>query len=91
MGMRRPHIQIDPGDVPPALAARRMGLSEADFLIALPELLKRGFPEPDETTGNFDLTAIDEWRRQRHHRSPFFACDAESYVPHRLTALFRHG
>jgi hypothetical protein len=68
-----------------------MGLSEADFLIALPELQARGFPEPDQTTGNFDLTAIDEWRRARHSKSAFRAADATSVVPLRLKALFDNG
>ena len=33
---------------------------------ALPGLLARGFPAADATTGNYDLDAIDLWRRQRH-------------------------
>src|SRR6266446_4150642 len=47
-------------------AARRMGLSLDAFREALPELVSRGFPQADETTGNFDLDAIDAWRRARH-------------------------
>jgi hypothetical protein len=43
-----------------------MGLSEAAFREALPALHARGFPEPDSTTGNFDLDAIDAWRQGRH-------------------------
>ncbi len=54
------------GDVPPVSAARRMGLSLDAFREALPELVSRGFPQADETTGNFDLDAIDAWRRARH-------------------------
>ena len=54
------------GDVPPVTAARRMGLSLDAFREALPELVSRGFPQADETTGNFDLDAIDAWRRARH-------------------------
>lgn len=64
--MTRQRIQIDPGDVPAAYAARRLGISESAFRFALPDLQARGFPEADPTTGNFDLQAIDEWRRQRH-------------------------
>lgn len=64
--MSRPRFHIEPGDVPAEVAARRLGLSEAQFREALPLLTKRGFPKPDETTGNFDLTAIDEWRKRRH-------------------------
>jgi len=54
------------GDVPPTTAARRMGLSLDAFRDALPELVARGFPRADETTGNFDLDAIDAWRRNRN-------------------------
>ena len=54
------------GDIPPVTAARRMGLSLDAFREALPELVSRGFPQADETTGNFDLDAIDAWRRARH-------------------------
>jgi hypothetical protein len=54
------------GDVPPIAAARRMGLSLDAFGDALPELVARGFPQADETTGNFDLDAIDVWRRTRN-------------------------
>jgi hypothetical protein len=54
------------GDVPPVTAARRMGLSLDAFRDALPELVARGFPQADETTGNFDLDAIDTWRRTRN-------------------------
>jgi hypothetical protein len=39
--------------VPPITAARRMGLSLDAFRDALPELVARGFPRADETTGNF--------------------------------------
>jgi len=52
--------------VPPVTAARRMGLSLNAFRDALPELVARGFPQADETTGNFDLDAIDTWRRTRN-------------------------
>lgn len=91
--MRRPRFSIDPGDVSPAHAARRMGLAEADFEAALPELFARGFPSPDPTTGNFDLTAIDEWRRSRHRSQAQGppANDADEVVLDRIEALFGHG
>jgi hypothetical protein len=54
------------GDVPPLTAARRLGLSLDAFREALPSLLARGFPPPDPTTGNFDLDAVEKWRRKRH-------------------------
>ena len=59
-------FHVDPRDVPPAVAARRLGLTETAFRERLPELQKRGFPKADETTGHYDLDAIDEWRRRRH-------------------------
>lgn len=61
------------GDVPRDVAARRIALSPAEFDKALPALLARGFPPPDPTTGNFDLDAIDRWRRSRHPH--LFPCD----------------
>ncbi|MCC6172028.1 MAG: hypothetical protein IT481_08360 [Gammaproteobacteria bacterium] len=54
------------GDVPPAVAARRLGLALEQFLEALPKLVERGFPRADESTGNYDLDAIDQWRRNRY-------------------------
>ena len=38
-------FHIDPRDVPADAAARRMGLTEADFRCRLPELEARGFPK----------------------------------------------
>jgi hypothetical protein len=54
------------GDCPPAAAARRIWLSLQEFEAKLPELLARGFPAADPTTGNYDLEAIDAWRRSRN-------------------------
>lgn len=54
------------GDCPPAAAARRIWLSVQEFEAKLPELLARGFPRADPTTGNYDLDAIDAWRRSRY-------------------------
>lgn len=61
--------RVDPGDVPPVKAARRLHLTLAEFTAKLPELYERGFPHPDPTTGMFDLEQIDQWRRDRH-KSP---------------------
>jgi hypothetical protein len=57
---------VTPRDAPAAVAARVLGLTEAQFAEKLPQLLARGFPKPDETTGLYDLDAIGEWRRRRH-------------------------
>jgi hypothetical protein len=59
-------FRVDPRDVPPAIAARRLGLEPAQFAAALPALLARGFPAADPTTGNFDLDAINRWCDARH-------------------------
>lgn len=59
-------IRLDPGDISPDAAARRMGLTRAEFDSVLPRLLSRGFPLADRDTGMFDLDAIDAWRRRRH-------------------------
>ncbi len=68
MTPRPPEIRhrVDPGDVPPEKAARRLHLSIEKFTEVLPKLLARGFPEADPDTGMYDLDAIDLWRRSRH-------------------------
>ena len=88
-------FHVDPGDVPPAVAARRMGLSEAQFRESLPLLLERKFPPPDPTTGNFDLDAINEWRRRRFPELFLTATeqarDARAVLTQRLQARRQHG
>jgi hypothetical protein len=84
------------GDVPPIMAAYHMGCASlAEFEQKLPALLGRGFPAPDETTGNFDLDAIKAWRRSRHPQlfpsdrllvGPT-ARDARDVVPGRLARI----
>jgi hypothetical protein len=59
-------FRVEPRDVPPETAARRLGKSLAEFDTVLPNLIARGFPKPDPDTGNFDLHAIDRWRDARH-------------------------
>jgi hypothetical protein len=61
-------LRIPPGDIPIEAAARHMGISVERFRQLLPSLLARGFPPADETTGNYSLEAIDEWRRRRFPR-----------------------
>jgi hypothetical protein len=60
--------RVDPADVPPDKAARRLHLAPERFQELLPELRERGFPPPDPTTGMFDLEAIDLWRKARNPR-----------------------
>jgi hypothetical protein len=59
-------FRVDPRDVPAEKAARRLHLTPAEFGAKLPELLARGFPAPDPTTGMYDLDAIDRWMTARH-------------------------
>ena len=58
---------VDPRDVPPQKAARRLGLTLDAFNQIREELLARGFPQPDPTTGNYDLVAINAWMDARSH------------------------
>jgi hypothetical protein len=85
---------IDPRDAPAQVAARRLGLTEAEFRQALPELYARDFPKADDTTGLFDLDAIDEWRRRRHPQlfltGTEQARDGKAVIRGRLEAL-RNG
>lgn len=85
-------FHVEPRDVPASAAARRLGLTEAAFREALPNLLGRGFPPADLTTGHFDLDAIDHWRKQRHaglYLDPLAARTGET-AKRRLEAL-AHG
>jgi len=59
-------FRVDPRDVPAEYAARRLGMSEAEFTAALPTLFARGFPQADPDTGNYDMHAIDRWCDARH-------------------------
>src|SRR5262245_34664930 len=59
-------FHVSPRDVPPQIAARRLGTTLLAFNAALPKLLARGFPKPDPDTGNFDLAAIERWCDERH-------------------------
>jgi hypothetical protein len=58
-------FKVDPADIPAEKAARRLHLTPAEFEAKLSELIRRGFPAPDATTGMFCLEAIDRWRLAR--------------------------
>jgi hypothetical protein len=58
-------FRVDPADVPPEKAARRLHLTIDRFNEVLPRLLARGFPPADPDTGCFCLEAIDQWRKLR--------------------------
>lgn len=82
------------GDCPPIAAARRLWLTLEEFTAQLPELMQRGFPPADPTTGNYDLDAIDAWRRSRYpqlFRQPLTlattARDAKDVVADRVARI----
>jgi len=81
--------RVDPRDVPPAKAARRLHLTLAEFNERLPELRLRGFPAPDPTTGNYSLPAIDRWMDARDRlTSPKLAPDdQEELINERIARL----
>jgi hypothetical protein len=62
-------FKVEPRDIPAVKAARRLHLSLDEFRTKLPELLGRGFPPADPTTGMFYLPAIDQWMARRFDQS----------------------
>ena len=65
--LRAPEIRfrVDPAYAPADKIARRLCLTEAQFADCRPRLFARGFPQPDETTGMYDLEAVDRWRKRQ--------------------------
>jgi hypothetical protein len=63
-------FKVEPRDIPPAKAARRLHLSLDEFRNNLPDLLQRGFPAADPTTGIYFLPAIDQWMASRSGLTP---------------------
>lgn len=57
--------KVEPRDVPPVKAARRLGLTLPEFELVNDSLLRRGFPRPDPTTGLYDLVKIENWMDAR--------------------------
>ena len=79
---------IDPRDVPLVKAARRLGLTEAEFVNVRDKLFARGFPRPDPDTGLFDLKAIEDWMDRRSGLvSAIGPRDAASVFSSRLEVL----
>jgi hypothetical protein len=64
--MSRPARIPERGDVAPSIVAARLGLSLEEFKVRELELKRRGFPQPDETTGRYCIEAVDRWRLRRH-------------------------
>ncbi|MBR0882094.1 hypothetical protein ABIF65_003892 [Bradyrhizobium japonicum] len=73
--------RVEPGDVPPEKAARRLHLTLDRFNELLPRLQARGFPPPDPDTGMFDLEQIDRWRKDRHGTDPALTGQPETAQP----------
>ncbi len=79
---------VDPRDVPPVKAARRLGLTEAAFDELKDRLFARGFPRADPDTGYFDLKAIDAWMDRRSGLAPAIAPrDVQDVIAARLEAM----
>jgi hypothetical protein len=90
----RSRFRVDPRDVPAESAAHRLGLGLAAFNELLPRLRVRGFPQPDEDTGLFDLVAIDRWcdTRNKHlfgGSAEMQARDASQVAKDRIAKLGR--
>jgi hypothetical protein len=64
--MSRPRRIPVRGDIPAAAVAELLGLSASDFCAKLNQLLERGFPSADTTTGLYCAEAVDRWRLRRH-------------------------
>jgi hypothetical protein len=56
---------VDPAYAPADKVARRLCLTLEQFTACQRRLFARGFPIPDETTGMYDLEAVDRWRKRQ--------------------------
>jgi hypothetical protein len=56
-----------------------------EFKALLPKLREQGFPNPDPTTGMYDLKAIDAWMDRRSEK--FGARDAHEDFDRRLARI----
>ncbi len=83
---------VTPRDVPAQKAARRLHLTLTQFELVREDLLNRGFPRPDPTTGMYDLVAIDAWMDARSRTSagltpPASPRNAQEVFSHRARRL----
>ena len=90
------NFHTKPRDVPPRVAARRLGKELVEFDEILPNLIARGFPKPDPDTGYFDLVAIDKWCDARHSHlfggNPgMTALDASTVAAARIETMRRNA
>jgi hypothetical protein len=79
--------RVEPRDIPAIKAARRMHLSLEAFRAKLPELLSRGFPSADPTTGMYFLPAIDKWMEARTSLTAATAERDDSVINERLGSV----
>lgn len=92
MTPRAPSIRcrVDPRCVGPDKAARRLGLTQAEFEGARQRLEAAGFPRPLPAIERYDLAAIDRWLDGFLPDADNGARNAGSVVAGRIEAL-RHG
>jgi hypothetical protein len=64
--MSRPPRIPERGDVAVPLVAKLLGMSPEEFALWRSDLERRGFPEPDPTTGLYCIEAVDRWRLRRY-------------------------
>lgn len=57
----RPRLRVDPQAASAAAVARILGVTEAEFRRALPELARHGFPAPIPVIQTYDLVALRRW------------------------------
>ena len=81
---------VEPRDVPPEKVARRLHLTPSEFDALLPALRARRFPNPDPTTGYYDLKAVDAWMDARDLGANSRARDARDGFRDRI-AKVTHG
>ena len=58
-------FKLEPAYASPEKIARLMSLSLIQFEECRPRLYARGFPVPDETTGMYDIEAVERWRKRQ--------------------------
>jgi hypothetical protein len=83
---------VEPRLVPPQKAARRLHLTEPDFLAKLVALQHIGFPGACPVTGHYDLLAIDAWldRRAGLGAASGVAVNARDVFEERLASLGKY-
>ena len=88
--MPGPRVSILPRGIAAEHAARRLGLTNAEFKNHLPELYSRGFPRPDLTTQRFDRKAIEHWMDSQSGLAVAPAARDGSVLAARIEVM-RHG